>query len=187
MLRILAVMIVLAGAAGGLALGMAFRPGELDPARADEAADRNAAGGEQHRSGEDAAGLAASGQRESGSPPGASAGGGTAIGDHAYVKLGRQIVIPIVSERRTEALMLFEVALDVPSGMTERAYGAEPRLRDAFIRTLLAMSYTGAFSQTYTDERVTRELRDKLRADAARILDGPVFDVLILDMLRQEL
>ena len=180
MIRILAMMIVLTGAAGGLGLGMAFRPGEADPAGAGAAS--RAGIGEPHPSGPGSAGLAASGHAEE-----ASAGGGGAIDDRAYVKLGRQIVIPVVKERRTEALMLFELALDVPAGMTERAYGDEPRLRDAFLRTLLEMSYTGAFSQTYTDERVTRELRDKLRADAARILDAPVFDVLILDMLRQEL
>lgn len=167
MSRIIALVIVLAGLAGGLALGVALRPdGGVEAAAG---ADAEAAG---PSAGADAAGSAAP---------------DTEVAGRAYVKLARQIVIPVVRDRRTEALMLFELALDVPSGMTERAYAIEPRLRDAFLRVLLEMSYTGAFSRDYTDERVLRELRDKLRHAAGRLLDAEVFDVLILDMLRQEI
>jgi hypothetical protein len=60
-------------------------------------------------------------------------------------------------------------------------------LRDAFLRVLFEMSYTGAFSSTYTDERVVDELRGKLRAAARRLVGDAVGEVLILDIMRQEL
>lgn len=107
--------------------------------------------------------------------------------DRDYVKIGRQIVVPVVKGGATEALMLFEVALDVPLSLSEPTYRAEPRLRDAFLKILFEMSYTGAFSDTYTDDRVIAELRSKLLA-AARAEMGPrIHDVLILDVIRQEL
>lgn len=190
MARIIALIIVLAGAAGGVGLGLALAPLEVQRAGGPQGRSGVAPGERAMHTGETGGGAAA---QTAGSPAGSAAqasgepAGRVALADRAYVKLGRQVVIPIVEKRRTEALMLFELALEVPAGMTERAYAAEPRLRDAFLQSLLEMSYTGAFSETYTDERITRELRDKLRGDAQRLLEGTVFDVLILDMLRQEL
>lgn len=178
-------IIVLAGAIGGIGLGLAVGPprpvegaGKGAGEAAPDAASRGHDGGGASRSEPTAA---------DGETSRAQAGDSAPLSDRAYVKMGRQLIVPVVEERRTEALMLFELALEVPVDMTERAYAAEPRLRDAFLQSLLEMSYTGAFSRTYTDERVTRELRDKLRSDAQRLLQGTVFEVLILDMLRQEL
>ena len=192
MSKVIALLIVLAGAAGGLGLGLAFGPGGLPPLNGSSSGDagRKAetdvgpSGGHGPAQTSQAADASTDGASEALS---SELGQGGALDDRTYVKLGRAFVIPIVDEQRTEALMQFDLALDVPAGMTQRAYAAEPRLRDAFLQTLLELSYTGAFSQTYTDERITRELREKLRADAQRLLEGTVYDVLILDMLRQEL
>lgn len=180
MQRILAVLIVLAGVAGGLGLGAVLRPGQ--PA-AGMGAD-GAAGGPL----EGAVGGARPPAHAAQAPAAEAANAGPLeSGDRDYVKLARQLVVPVVEEGETQALMLFELALDVPRSMTERAYAAEPRLRDAFLQVLMEMSYTGAFSRTYTDERVVAELRDKLRSTARRQLGGAVSDILILDILRQEL
>ncbi len=104
-----------------------------------------------------------------------------------FVKISRQMIVPVVEGGKTKALMVFEVALDVPAEHRESAYQREPRLRDAFLREMFAMSNAGAFLETYTSERVMSELREKLLAAARLHLDGPVADVLILDALRQEL
>lgn len=171
MQKIIALVIVLFGVGGGLALGVALRPGDAAPGPDDAAAD---------------AGSAAAAVERGGTESGA-ADEGEAGADRDYVKISRQIIIPVVKEGETQALMLFDLALDVPRSMTERTYAAEPRLRDAFLRELFEMSYTGAFSSTYTDERVIEELRGKLRAAARRVLGDAVAEVLILDIMRQEL
>ena len=171
MQKIIALVIVLFGVGGGLALGVALRPGDAAPGPDDAAADAGSAEAAVERGG-----------TESG-----AADEGEAGADRDYVKIGRQIIIPVVKEGETQALMLFDLALDVPRSMTERTYAAEPRLRDAFLRELFEMSYTGAFSSTYTDERVIEELREKLRAAARRLLGDSVAEVLILDIMRQEL
>ncbi len=171
MQKIIALVIVLFGVGGGLALGVALRPGGAAPGP-DDAMARAAASAEA--AGEHGGGDAAGDDGEAGA-------------DRDYVKIGRQFIIPVVKDGETQALMLFDLALDVPRSMTERTYAAEPRLRDAFLRELFEMSYTGAFSSTYTDERIIEELRGKLRAAARRVLGDAVAEVLILDIMRQEL
>jgi len=193
MQKIIALAIVLVGIGGGLALGVVLRS-EATPHGQD--ADAMGAGSaiDQGPAGEASAGTAAGhGAIESAGAAFATghnsgAGGdGEAGADREYVKIGRQIIIPVVNKGETEALMLFDLAVGVPSSMTERIYAAEPRLRDAFLRVLFEMSYTGAFSGTYTDERVVEELRGKLRAAARRLVGDAVGEVLILDIMRQEL
>jgi len=172
--KIIALVIVLLGVGGGLALGVALRPGGAVPGPDAAVADAGRA---------DTAG-ARDATESGGADPG---GGGGAGADRDYVEIGRQIIIPIVKGGETQALMLFDLALDVPSSMTERTIAARPRLRDAFLRELFEMSYTGAFSSTYTDERIIEEVRAKLRAAARRLLGGAVAEVLILDIMRQEI
>jgi hypothetical protein len=185
MRRVLAVLIVLAGAVGGLGLGAALRPAEpvVGTAVGDAGEARAESPSEGTAEGAQPTGMAASADAASAEATNAA----PAPGDRDYVKLARQLIVPVVEEGETRALMLFELALDVPRSMTERAYAAEPRLRDAFLKVLMEMSYTGAFSRTYTDERVVEELRDKLRSAARGQLGGAAADILILDILRQEL
>ncbi|MHA1530309.1 MAG: flagellar basal body-associated FliL family protein [Alphaproteobacteria bacterium] len=182
MQKIIALVIVLLGVGGGLALGVALRPG--DTARGSD----GAAAGAHSAAPAEGNGAAASAGAGHGDE-GESGGGhdGDAGAERDYVKLGRQIIIPIVRGGKTEALILFDLALDVPRSMTVRTHAAKPRLRDAFLRELFEMSYTGAFSSTYTDERIIEEIRAKLRAAARRLLGDSVAEVLILDIMRQEL
>ena len=190
MRKIIALVIVLAGVGGGLALGVALRPG--GPERETGGAAAPAAGAHgTPEAGETATAAMTQGAGQGGPDTGYKQGSGEMDGEigaeRDYVRVGRQLIIPIVDGGETKALMLFDLALDVPSAMTERVYAAEPRLRDAFLRELFEMSYTGAFSSTYTDERIIEELRGKLRAAARRLLGDGVAEVLILDIMRQEL
>lgn len=104
----------------------------------------------------------------------------------SYVKVGRQTIIPILDEGETKALMMFELAVDVATDQNDRALAMEPRLRDAFLRELFQMSYTGAFDDAFTDDRVIDELRRNLvRAAQQHLGKKAVNDVLILDVMRQ--
>jgi len=104
----------------------------------------------------------------------------------SYVKVGRQTIIPVLEKGETKALMMFELAIDVASDQNDRALAMEPRLRDAFLRELFQMSYTGAFNDTFTEDRVIDELRRNLvRAAEEHLGKEAVNDVLILDVMRQ--
>ena len=166
----IALVMVLAGIGGGLAVGTALRPPVASGTSPGKAENTTAAD-----------------EQEGAEAAKDEAGAGVAAGEREYVKIGRQMVVPVVEGGETRALMLFELAIDVPVAMTERAYALEPRLRDSFLRVLFEMSYTGAFLDTYTDERIVSELRGKLRAAARGQLGDAVAEVLILDIVRQEL
>lgn len=112
---------------------------------------------------------------------------GYGSGARSFIAVGRQLIIPVVRGRNTRALILFELAVDVPAAISEATHKMLPRLRDAFLRELFAMSYTGAFDETYTDGRVLDEMRRNLRLAARRVLGDEVADVLVLDVMRQEL
>lgn len=104
----------------------------------------------------------------------------------SYIKIGRQTIVPVVEGGETRALMMFELAIDVPPSLTDRTLQMEPRLRDVFLRELFLMSNTGAFLTNFTDDRVIEELRLNLTHAARQHLGDGVKEVLILDVIRQE-
>ena len=175
-MKILPILLITIGIAGGVSAGLFLKPaddaGQNDQRSAgdktvDEAAKKNVprAVGVQDSS------------ANSGVPP---------DGSRSYVKIGRQTIVPVVNGGKTDALMLFELAVDVPSSESQRVVGMEPRLRDAFLRELLKMSHTGAFMDNFTNDAVIEELRRNLVSAARRHLGPSVNDVLILDVMRQE-
>ena len=109
------------------------------------------------------------------------------VTERSFVKIGRQTIVPVVQEGETRALMLFELAVDVPATKVDEVHSMEPRLRDAFLRELFQMSYTGAFLTNFTEERVIEELRRNLTSAARTYLGHNNADVLILDIMRQEM
>ncbi|MEM1383320.1 MAG: flagellar basal body-associated FliL family protein [Pseudomonadota bacterium] len=163
MKMLLPVFLILLGVAGGAALGVYLKP----PSEAEDDMDSAEAGAEEQI--DDAAVVP-----------------DLEDGPRSYVEVGKQMIVPIVDGGETRALMLFEVAVDVPESLAAEVVEAEPRLRDAFLRELMEMSYTGAFKGTYTDDRVLQELRTKLRRAARRFFGDDIADVLVLDMMRQE-
>ena len=104
-----------------------------------------------------------------------------------FVPLGRQIIVPVVRGSITKALVLFDLALDLPEARVEAARLLLPRIRDAFLQDLLNLSYTGAFEHTYTEARVLEEIRRRLLSSARSVVGKDVEAVLILDVLRQEI
>lgn len=105
----------------------------------------------------------------------------------SFVKIGRQTIVPVVEDGQTRALMLFELAVDVPAARVDDVHTMEPRLRDAFLRELFQMSYTGAFLTNFTEERIIEELRRNLTNAARTYLGHQHAEVLILDIMRQEM
>ena len=109
------------------------------------------------------------------------------VTERSFVKIGRQTIVPVVNDGETQALMLFELAVDVPATNVDRVHEMEPRLRDAFLRELFQMSYTGAFLENFTENRIIEELRHNLTLAARKYLEDKQAEVLILDVMRQEM
>lgn len=160
------IILILLAVAGGGAAGFFLKPAPEAPAEGADAHAEDAGAGEEET---------------------AEAGGAEEVQARTYVQIGRQFIIPIVEGRETQALMLFELAVDVPIGYGDVVFDQELRLRSAFNDVLFSMSHTGAFSENYTDDLIIAELKSKLGAAVERYVDTPTYEILILDMLRQEI
>lgn len=171
MKKILPIILLVLGIVGGGAAGMFLKPPPPPPSE-EEIAKKEAEAAAKKKEQE-----ADADQLLDGEPP----------TDRAFVKVGRQTIIPVLDGGETRALMLFELAVDVPAESANLVHDMEPRLRDAFLRELFQMSYTGAFLTEFTDDRVIEELRRNLTRAARRYVGDEAREVLILDVMRQEM
>lgn len=155
-----AMLLILAGIAGGAAFGMMMRP-------TSETADASHPGPEPVEEAHDVI---------------------PADEDKAveYVSLERQIVVPVLDGDKTVAFMVFSLAIDVPASEKQTVYAREPLLRDAFLRDLFELSHTGAFRGGYLDAGVRAEVKRKLLASARHNASREIREVLILNFLRKE-
>lgn len=180
MRRLLFLMVVLLGLAAGIGAGVALKPAPVQEGAAPET--------DAEPSHEDAG---EAGHVEAAAIPdpgvGAEADDHKPVEERSYITIGEQTIVPVVEGERTRALMLFELAVDVDPAARDAAISLEPRLRDAFLRELLKMSSTGAFTSTYTEDWVMDELRRNLSAAARKHLGAAVREVLVLDVMRQEM
>ncbi len=180
MKKILPIILVVLGVVGGGAAGVFLKPVQ-EPV---EALEENAEGAEMEEQYAETEAPAVQGADE---PDTSSSQEGPSVEGRAYVKVGKQTIVPVVEGGETRALMLFELAVDVPLERRDAVHELEPRLRDGFLRELMKMSHTGAFMSTFTDDRIIEELRRNLVYSARRVLGDDAQDVLILDVMRQEL
>lgn len=180
MKKILPIILVVFGIVGGGAAGMFLKPAP-EPASEREDHAEDAAKAEKHAEKE------APAVQNADEPDASAAPDNPAVDGRAYVKVGKQTIVPVVEGGETRALMLFELAVDVPLERRDSVHELEPRLRDGFLRELMKMSHTGAFMETFTDDRIIEELRRNLVHSAQRVLGEDAQDVLILDVMRQEL
>ena len=175
MKKILPILLLIIGIGGGGAAGFFLKPA---PEPDVDAEDAHAGAGEHDDDHGDGYGNDPGGDYAENDPE---------VTGRTYVKIGKQTIIPVVENGETKALMLFELAVDVPAATAPDVHELEPRLRDAFLRELFKMAYTGAFESNFTDDRVIDELRRNLTRAARKYVGDEVSEVLILDVMRQEM
>lgn len=107
-------------------------------------------------------------------------------GDAGYMKFSRQFIVPVIRRDNSNALLVIDLNLEMSPDATERAYSREPKIRDALLSALLALSNEGAFENNLlADENVT-QIRARLLEAAKEVQGEDVLDVLILSMARQD-
>lgn len=118
------------------------------------------------------------------------AGGGhgeaSEAGSRAYYKFTRQFLVPVVSEGNIQSLVILDLNLEVEPNMTEKIFAVEPKIRDVLMTELLALSNEGRFAERLTDPANYAEIRERLLAAVHRVTSEGVYNVLILDIARQD-
>lgn len=103
-----------------------------------------------------------------------------------YVKLTKQFVVPVLKENRVTALVVMSLSIEITDSMSEMVYEKEPKLRDSFLKVMLAHANSGGFEGQFTTGEPMKDLRGSLREAAREILGYDVTDVLVTDILRQD-
>lgn len=158
---LLVLMLGLAGAAGGVAGGLALRPDAAAPV-------------------EDGTAHPVADPAPAPAPP-------TDAEGMEYVKLNNQFVVPVVAGREVRSLVVMSLSLEIARGERETVYAREPKLRDALLQAMFDHANMGGFDGAFTDGNTLDILRTALAETARDVLGGSVRGVLIVDIARQDM
>lgn len=112
--------------------------------------------------------------------------GSAAAPDSEYVELSRKLIVPITRGDGRQAYLAIDLHLEMNPGGATLAGTHEPKIRDGFLRTLVAFSATGAFDDHVHANAVLDELGRELLKTARGVLGDEVRNVLIGDLIVQD-
>lgn len=103
-----------------------------------------------------------------------------------YIKLNNQFVVPVIEDGRVSSLVVLSLSLAMKSGDSAYVYEREPKLRDAFLEVMFEHANAGGFSGTFTATMNREILRKALLETAQKVLGPDAYEVLIVEMMRQD-
>jgi len=174
MKKILPILIALVGLAGGVAGGAVMKPQaepgpELHSVKDGHAGEKDA-GHDSH---------------ESKDSHGDTDHAASDADEIIYVGLEKPFFVPVLRHGRANTLVRLDIHLEVKSSLEDGVKKHDPKLRDAFLRTVMNFSHEGGFSRVHGGEGFTI-LRDDLLVSARQILGSGVKNVLIGEILTRD-
>ncbi len=104
-----------------------------------------------------------------------------------FVKFSRQFIVPVISVDSADRLVILDVNVEVPAGISEAVYAREPKLRDALLRCLLTLATDGAFDDQLTSTENLDRVRLEMLTAARDVIGEDALDILILNITRQSI
>ena len=105
---------------------------------------------------------------------------------HDFVKLNNQFVVPLIQGDKVTAMVVLSLSLETKPGLSDTVFTYEPKLRDVFLRVLFDHANAGGFRGAFTQSGTLDLLRQGLREAAQKEMGDDIFDVLIVDIARQD-
>lgn len=109
-----------------------------------------------------------------------------AQGESTFVKFDNQFVVPVTSSDAVVSLVVLSLTLEVAEGTQEAVFARMPKLRDAFLGVLFDHSSAGGFSVDFVNGKGLDTLRGLLKETAVGTAGNEIFDVLIVDLVKQD-
>jgi hypothetical protein len=160
--KLLPVILLIIGTAGGIGAGLMLAPSPEE---------HGAEGGEAAKPAEKAEEETAEESEEN---------------KREYIKINNQFVVPVVERDDLTSLVVVSLSLETKQGATEKVHAVEPKLRDVFLQVLFDHANMGGFRGAFTRSDVLDPLRTALREAAQKLLGDSVYDVLIMEISRQD-
>lgn len=107
-------------------------------------------------------------------------------GSVSYLKFKRQFVVPVMDKNKIDALVIMNLNIELDKDAPSNVYNMEPKLRDAIMRELLALSSDDIFGENLTSAESYQTLRSTLLRASKSVVTEGVRDILILDIARQD-
>lgn len=193
---VIALLGLVAGVGGGLALKPAPAPEVAEACAAPEAGNGAAeaeeaspaeAEAEDAADAEPAAAPCAPGRTDPVTLQAADAGHGA--GAYSYVPLDKPFVVPVFAGEKVRAMVVLSLSLsiEVEEHAEEMVGLVEPRLRDSFLKAMFRHANSGGFDGSFTEGRKIEDLKGAL-LQAARGVFGetPIGEILITEINRQD-
>lgn len=105
--------------------------------------------------------------------------------DYIYVGLPKPFFAPVLHANNRQALVRLDIHLEVPSDLEDKVAKHDPKLRDAFLRTVMSFANEGGFGRVHKSEGFAI-LSDDLLLSARSIIGDEVKAVLIGEILTRE-
>ena len=99
-----------------------------------------------------------------------------------YMKFSRQFVVPVVHNGRPKSMVILDINIEVDGANDEGIYALEPRLRDAFLTRLMALSGEGMMPEMLEDVDKLEYTKAALLEESRKIMGDAALNVLILDL-----
>lgn len=170
--KLLPVILLIVGTGAGIGAGIMLAPA---PEPKTEQAEGDMGDDIDHADGEEAEHAEEEGEDGLGPDP-----------NREYIKIDNQFVVPVVERENLSSLVVIALSLEVKTGMGDKVHLYEPKLRDAFLQVLFDHANMGGFRGAFTRSDVLNPLRTALREAAQKELGKGVYDVLIVEISRQD-
>ncbi|SCZ74047.1 hypothetical protein SAMN04488118_12123 [Epibacterium ulvae] len=159
--KLLPVILLIVGTAGGIGAGIAMAPAPEPEEHAEEGMEAKKEMAEKEMAGEDAI-------------------------QYQYIKIANQFVVPVVEREELASLVVVSLSLEAMPDMEGKVHAYEPKLRDEFLRVLFDHANMGGFRGAFTRSDMLEPLRIALREAAQGQLGKAINDVLIVEISRQD-
>ncbi|MEW2911945.1 flagellar basal body-associated FliL family protein [Leisingera sp. JC11] len=103
-----------------------------------------------------------------------------------YIKINNQFVVPVVDRDQLTSLVVISLSLETAKGISDKVHAYEPKLRDVFLQVLFDHANMGGFRGAFTRSDVLEPLRTALREAAQKHVGKGIYDVLIMEISRQD-
>ncbi len=166
---LLPLVLAVLGVAGGVGAGLALKPAAHEDVRDNPCGEIETTKAEKdgHTGKEDDHGEATE-------------------GEHDYIKLNNQFVVPVVNGDLVDSLVVMSLSVEIAPGQRETVYAREPKLRDALLQVLFDHANMGGFKGAFTNGNNLDMLRTALTETARTVLGKSVRSILIVDIARQD-
>ncbi len=104
-----------------------------------------------------------------------------------YVKFDRQFIVPLIAGDKVSAMVVISLAMEAAPGATDLIFAHEPKLRDGFLQVMFTHAQSGGFDGAFTNEKALADLRGALNASARAVVGDVMRQVLLTSIVRQDI